>query len=105
MILSISTNTTTWFTHPGDLGINTLRLTFPTGVTGNMAVVCSSDKSDSDKTGSVDVPGSPGTQISFASGGSHRSYYVDITGSKHIGIVTTSISGGAVEAELLRSSK
>lgn len=105
MLISISTNTTTWFTHPAPLGLNTLRLTFPTGVTGTMKVVCSSDKSDSDKTGSVDVPGTPGTQISFASGGTYKSYYVDITGSKFIGIETTSISGGSVEAELLRSSK
>lgn len=104
-VLSISTNTTTWFAYPMDLGIHTLRLTFPNGVTGSFAVVCSTDPSDSRKTGSVDVPGSPGTQIAFASGGSFNSYYVDISGQKFIGIVSTSMAGGAATAELVRATK
>jgi hypothetical protein len=98
--LSISTNTTTWFPHPINKGRCTLRITFPTGVTGTAKVVTSSDKSDSEKTGAV-FQSDFTTQVSFDGGGTYLSYYVDISGEKYFGIETTSISGGSITAEIV----
>jgi hypothetical protein len=101
MIKRITTTGTTWFDVPGDIGLVTLRLTYTGSATGAVVVVVSTDKSDTDKTGSLELNGE---QVTFDSGGTYKSRYVDISGQKYIGIQVTSVTG-TIEAEVIRASK
>jgi hypothetical protein len=101
MFISSSTAQTLWFENKLGQGKYTVRLSYPSGVTGNMALVASHKPTDSYKTGAVeDASGA----ITFASGGARASRYIDVTGNKYIGVVFTSIAGGAAEAEVLGPS-
>lgn len=97
MQISRATTGTTFFPKPTFNGLNSLYITIPTGVTAAVKVVGALDPDDSDTYYSVDADGS---QVSFDASGSYKTYCIDITGQKYIGIQVDSVSGGAVLARI-----